>query len=372
MVTLRPITTHFTTSTFVILVCCVLLACGSNSKKDGNASSEPAIQLLEVGAEPWATFLNGQYYFTQGCEDKIVIWKTDDLRNLSSAESKIVWTPDNPQYGSHIWGPELHNINGKWYTYFAADDGNMDNHQIYVIENSSADPLQGNFEFKGRVSTDSNNNWAIHASVFEFDGSLYMIWSGWQSPRIEIEEQCIYIARMENPWTLSSERVLISRPQHEWERQWVNPDGTKTAYPIFVNEAPQFLLSKNRQKLMILYCASGNWTPFYSVGMLTADAGSNLLDPSSWVKSAEPVFAQNPKDSVFATGNLSFVPTPGEDGTSIVYHARSVPNEQIGSADSRSPRMQKIEWSDDGSSPILGRPAAPSPYKKIELPNKPQ
>jgi GH43 family beta-xylosidase len=43
-------------------------------------------------------------------------------------------------YSKELWAPELHFIKGKWYMYFAADDGNNNNHRIYVLENPTADP----------------------------------------------------------------------------------------------------------------------------------------------------------------------------------------------------------------------------------------
>lgn len=326
--------------------------------------------LLETGAEPWAVLHEGKYYYTQGAENKIVLWETDDITDLSHATAKEVWLPDAPEYSYHLWAPEIHRIDNKWYVYFTADDGNMDNHQIYVIENESANPMEGKFVMKGRISTDKDNNWAIHASTFEYDGRRYMIWCGWKKRRIDIETQCIYIAAMQNPWTLSSDRVLISQPEYEWECQWVNPDGSKTAYPIHVNEAPQFFRPKNKDKLCIYYSASGSWTPYYCVGLLTANAHADLLSPDSWEKSPAPVFEQQPKDSVFGPGGISFVPSP--DGTEwyMLYHARRIPNDASGAADSRSPRMQKIEWDEKGM-PVLGVPVAegtplPKPSGKLE------
>ena len=318
-------------------------------------SDEYSIRLLPTGAEPWAIDVNGIYYYTQGCEDRIVIWRTNDITRLDEAEKKEVWIPDKPDYALHLWGPEIHYLNNKWYVYFAADNGNTDNHQIYVIENDSPDPLEGEFVMKGRITTDPENNWAIHANVFEHNGKLYMIWSGWQSRRIGAENQCIYIAPMENPWTLSSKRVLLSKPELEWERQWVNPDGSKTAYPIYVNEAPQFFQSKNKDKVFIFYSASGNWTPYYALGMLTADAGSDLLNPVSWTKSPDPVFKQSVENKVYAPGNIAFIPSPDGKEMYFLYHARNVPNEPPGALDSRSPRMQKLTWDKDGI-PIPGTP----------------
>ena len=231
----------------------------------------------------------------------------------------------------------------------------MDNHQIYVVENEAANPMEGTFVMKGRIQTDKDNNWAIHASTFEHDGQRYMIWCGWQKRRIDSETQCIYIATMENPWTLSSDRILISKPEYEWECQWVNPDGSKTAYPIHVNEAPQYFESKNKDKACIFYSASGSWTPYYCVGLLTADAKANLLNPASWKKSPVPVFQQRPEDGVYGPANLSFLPSP--DGTEwyILYQARSVPSGNTGESESRNPRLQKIGWDADGM-PDLGVP----------------
>lgn len=229
----------------------------------------------------------------------------------------------------------------------------MDNHQIYVVENEAANPMEGTFVMKGRIQTDKDNNWAIHASTFEHDGQRYMIWCGWQKRRIDSETQCIYIATMKNPWTLSSDRILISKPEYEWECQWVNPDGSKTAYPIHVNEAPQYFESKNKDKACIFYSASGSWTPYYCVGLLTADAKANLLNPASWKKSPVPVLQQDPENNVYGPGGISFTPSPDGKEWYMLYHARQIPNDAPGASDSRSPRLQKIDWDKDGM-PVLG------------------
>lgn len=344
---------------FVIL--CLESSCGTKNKDsastDSSISSTFINPLLPTGGEPWVMYHNNMYYYTHGCENKIIIWQTPDITNLREAKQKEVWIPSDSESSYHLWGPEIHRINNKWYIYFTADDGNMDNHHIYVIENSSENPFDGEFVMKGRIKTDANDSWAIHANVFEHKGELYMTWSGWQKKRIDTENQCIYIARMENPWTLSSDRVLISKPEYEWERQWVNPDGSKTAYPIYVNEAPQFFESKNKDKVLIYYSASGNWTPYYCVGLLSADSSADLLKPTSWKKSEEPVFRQNPKNNTYSPGNLSFIPSPDGKDWYFVYHAREIENEPSGAVDSRSPRMQKLQWGKDGM-PVFGEAVA--------------
>lgn len=176
---------------------------------------------------------------------------------------------------------------------------------------------------------------------------------------------------MENPWTLATERVLISKPEYEWERQWINPDGSKTGYPIYVNEDPQSFYTKDKDKILIYYAASGTWTPYYAVGMLYADVNSNLLNPESWKKFESPVFHQNPEDQVFATGTPCFIPSPDGTETYFLYQARAIEKEPYGSLpvgpmDTRSPRLQKMEWGTDGF-PILGE--ALSEVTKITKPS---
>lgn len=338
----------------------LLLCCACKNKKPAQAEtviseSTYTNPLLAAGAEPWAVFHEGKYYYTQGAENKIILWETTDITDLAHATQKEVWIPKEISNSFHLWGPELHRIDNKWYIYFTADDGNMDNHQIYVIENQADSPFEGAFNMKGRIPTDKENNWAIHATTFEQEGERYMLWCGWQKQRIDNETQCIYIARMENPWTLTSERVLISRPEYEWECQWISPDGSKTAYPIHVNEAPQHLLSKRGDKALIYYCASGSWTPYYCVGLLTADVKSDPLDPASWTKSPVPVFEQKPEEEVYGPGSLSFIPSPDGKEQYFLYHARKRPNDVPGATDSRTPRLQKLTWDKDGI-PILAPP----------------
>lgn len=363
---------HSIISILLIFIC---LACGHKNKgtqqDDNEMSGTYTNPLLPIGARPWATFYKDKYYYLQDVDDRITIWQTDDITDIKNAVSKDVWMPNEKNNSSHLWGPELHRIDNKWYIYFAADDGNTDNHQIYVIENSSDNPMEGEFAMKGRVATDKDNNWAIHASVFNHKNEWYMIWSGWQTRRIEAETQCIYIAKMENPWTLATERVAISKPEYEWERQWISPDGSKTGYPIYVNEDPQFFYSKDKSKALIYYSASGTWTPYYAVGLLKADANSDLLSPSSWVKSEKPVFTQNEDNQVFATGSPCFIPSPDGKETFFLYQARAIEKEPYGSLpsrslDTRSPRLQKMEWGADGI-PILGE--ALSEIEKIAKPS---
>ncbi|MDO1449456.1 glycoside hydrolase family 43 protein [Rhodocytophaga aerolata] len=341
------------------LVLLIVAACSSKTSTVTEAEVEADLEntftnpLLPGGPDPWAFYHEGYYYYTHTLIDSIGLWRTKDITDLKNAEYKTIWIPTDPKNAKDLWAPEIHYIKGKWYIYYAADDGNTDNHQLYVLENASKNPFEGAFTMKARIQTDPGNNWAIDGSVFEHQGDYYMVWSGWQTRRVSTETQCIYIAKMANPWTLGSERVLISKPEFEWERNWQNPDGWTPNYTIYVNEGPQPLKNTTGDKVFVIYSASGCWTPQYALGMLTASATSNLLDAKSWTKSRQPVFKQAPENKVFGTGHNSFFKSP--DGTEdwILYHANDKAENPCGPT--RSPRAQKITWQADGM-PDFGTP----------------
>src|SRR5688572_33260259 len=121
--------------------------------------------LLPSGADPWSIYKDGYYYYTNTLGDRIDIWKTKNLADLKTSERKTIWVPPaGTSYSKAIWAPEIHFINGKWYVYLAADDGKNDNQRLYVLENASADPLAGEWSFKGKIS-DASDKWAIDGSV---------------------------------------------------------------------------------------------------------------------------------------------------------------------------------------------------------------
>lgn len=281
--------------------------------------------------------------------------RTKDLSNLANAEQKVARPLLDLDNLHHLWGPQIIRINGKWYIYFAGDDGNTDNHQIYVIENESEDPFEGEFILKGRISTDPDNNWAIQPNVFEHRGELYMTWSGWETKRLYKETQCIYIAKMKDPLTLIYPRVMISQPEYEWERQWVNSDGSKFGYPVYVNEAPFFFKWDKSNDVYIFYSASATWTTFYCSGRLTAKADSDLLNPLSWKKSAQPVFGRSEVDSVYSAGECRLVFSPDSTEHFLLYTAKSAESDLEVYDNPRTVRMHKISANEDGS-PNLGKP----------------
>lgn len=315
--------------------------------------------LLPSGPDPWVITDSGFYYFMATTGRNLTIRRTRDLAELATAETKVVWTPPaTGLYSKQIWAPELHRFDGKWYIYFAADGGTNETHRIYVVENASANPLEGAWTFKGKV-TDKTDKWAIDATAMEDHGQKYMLWSGWEGDTDG--EQRIYIAHLKNPWTIDSPRTLLSSPKYPWEQVGDLPD--RPAMPhVNVNEGPEILQHSGRT--FVVYSASACWTDYYELGMLEAKPGSDLLRADSWTKLDQPVFRQDAKAGVFGPGHNGFFRSLDGKQDWIVYHANGAPHEGCGQK--RSPRMQPFTWKPDGT-PDFGTPVSPS--TEIERPS---
>lgn len=79
-----------------------------------------------------------------------------------------------------IWAPELHEIDGKWYIYFAAahtqdlDQLGMFQHRMFVLECADSDPLSGQWVEKGRVKRPIP---ALDATTFQHQGRQWYLWA---------------------------------------------------------------------------------------------------------------------------------------------------------------------------------------------------
>jgi GH43 family beta-xylosidase len=295
--------------------------------------------LAEIDTpDPSVVYKDGYYYmtFTHHGTD-IMVMKSRTL-DFHQAERKVVWYPPvGTMYSANLWAPEIQYLQGKWYIYFAADDGNNENHRMYALEANTDDPL-GEYTFKGQI-TDETNKWAIDGLVMEHEENLYFIWSGWKED-VNIQQNS-YIAPMSDPLTISGPRVLLSEPDLDWER---------AGGPPYINEGQAIL--KKDGRVFLVYSGAGSWTPFYSIGTLVLEPETDPLIASNWRKIEEPLMQMNDEAGVYGPGHNSFVSSP--DGTEdwIVYHATS------GISDgwnNRKARAQKVEWTEDRM-PIFGEP----------------
>lgn len=301
-------------SSVILLFAGVLSSCIST----GNDMPERTVTVLSGQTEPLVPqradpFIHrtsaGRYYFIATAPefDRIELRAANSLADLKTAEAKTVWRKHNSgAMGANIWAPELHYFNNTWYIYFAAGDAEKPwLIRMYVLANESVDPLNGEWNELGRVKT-ARDSFALDATSFEHKGQRYLVWA--QKDPQEKLNSALYIAKLISPTQVGEVEVEISRPQLDWEIQ-----GYK------VNEGAA-VIARNG-KIFISYSASAT-DHRYAMGLLWADADSDLLAASSWHKLPEPVFTSNPALNRYGPGHNNF--TLADDGQTdiMVYHAR--------------------------------------------------
>ena len=160
---------------------------------------------------------------------------------------------------------------------------------------------------------------------------------------------------MSSPTKLSGSQVVPSSPTLAWEIKGYE-----------VNEAPAVLVKNG--KIFITYSASAT-DQNYCMGLLTADAAADLLDPKSWKKAAQPVFQSSSQNSQYGPGHNTFTTTPDGRIDILVYHARNyrdIVGDPLGNPD-RATRAQHLPF-DSAGTPLFGVPVADGPYQVDVLP----
>jgi GH43 family beta-xylosidase len=305
--------------------------------------------IIEKRADPWIyKHTDGYYYFTASVPeyDTIEVRRSKTIKGIAEAEPVVAWRKhETGPLSALIWAPEIHYINGSWYIYYAAApskeivDG-LFQHRMFVIENKSANPLEGSWEEKGQIKTDWES-FALDATSFEHKGQQYLVWAQ-KDPNIKGNSN-LYIAPLENPWTIQGPQVMITKPEYDWE-----------TIGFWVNEGPAVL--KRDGKIFISFSGSAT-DENYAMGILTADDDSDVMDPASWSKSTEPVFKTCYETGQYGPGHNSF--TVSEDGSKdvLVYHVRNY-TEIVGDPlydPNRHTCAKEFTWNPDGT-PNFGFP----------------
>lgn len=311
---------------------------------DASFALEPLGYLISQRADPHVRrHTDGYYYSTATAPeyDRIEIRRATTVRGLANAIPSVVWTKHTTGVmAANIWAPELHFIDDKWYIYFAAGSStDIWAIRIYVLENASANPMEGTWTERGQIVTDSDT-FALDATPFEHDGTRYLVWAQ-SDPSIANDNSSLFIAAMTNPWTLSSPNVRIARPEYAWET---------VGYEV--NEGPAVIERNGR--VFISYSASAT-DANYCIGLLTASATGDLLSASSWTKRPNPVFFS--ANGLYGPGHNSF--TTSADGSIdvLVFHARNyetIVGDPLNDPN-RHTHVQRLEWNADGT-PSFGVP----------------
>lgn len=271
-------------------------------------------------ADPYITKgSDGYYYFTASYPalhdefhgyDRIILRKSKTVEGLRDAEEVTVWKAHTEGVmAKHIWAPEIHEIGGKWYIFFAAGDSdNKWNIRPYVLSCDGNDPINDSWTERGKVQSIpddkvSFNNFSLDMTYFEHNGKHYLIWAE------IIGDSSLFMAEInsELPWKLISMPILLSKPEFEWEK-----------VKHRVNEGASVL--KGEDKIFIFFSASGTGAE-YCMGYLWADNNADLMNADAWNKTTSPVLSTKDLTGEVGPGHNSFV-NDEEGSLLLVYHAR--------------------------------------------------
>ena len=273
------------------------------------------------GGDPFIVESEGEYYYTYTTGGGVDIIKIADFDDATPIEKKTVfWCGESGTTGD-MWAPEIHRIGDRWYIISCAVfdrnvvkpgampfrneyEENNDYYRYAFVLESNTEDIFGEYTFKGILAPNGLNN--IDGTYLKKDGKLYYVCSAYR----DFGNQGLYIAEMENPYTLKKdcEAVEISYPKYLWE---------KRGWPV--NEGPAVLY--NGEDIHIVYSASGYYSNHYCMGMLTLE-GDDVMDKDSWCKSSVPVSYHKPLRNIYNAGHCSFLYK--EDGEIyMVYHANT-------------------------------------------------
>ncbi|MFI5843187.1 family 43 glycosylhydrolase [Catenuloplanes sp. NPDC051500] len=185
--------------------------------------------LILQRADPFITRpVGGKYYFTGSVPeyDRIIVRGATTIAGLGTAAESVIWRrPATGAMAGHIWAPELHRIDNRWYIYVAAGDSDdVFRIRTYVLESSRADPADPDgWSLRGKLITEWEG-FTLDATTFAHRGRRYLIWAE-SEPEIAVNTS-LYIAPMANPWTLGGKPTRIATPTREPSRRSAIRTGT--------------------------------------------------------------------------------------------------------------------------------------------------
>lgn len=293
---------------------------------------------LCIGADPWVIYHGGYYYMVCTGSTAFYCYASPTLDGLAYAEGVAIWkaptvlTDENRMYSKELWSPELHYIEpdefgeeyAGWWLYFAADDGNNDNHRLYCVRALTDDPLgaygspvTGEVGVPVKMVVDNDTTWAIGQSLLRVNGKTYLMWTSETGRGTADHKQNNSIALLKNPYELASATTIFNVPDYDWEKHGFAYNATTGNSSPMVVEGATAVYGDNGE-IIVTYTGSGYWTSYYALGKLVLKDGADPLLKESWIKSEEPMFSH--QNGVHGPGHAAFT-TDAAGQRFMIYHA---------------------------------------------------
>ncbi|MBT2533034.1 family 43 glycosylhydrolase [Arthrobacter sp. ISL-48] len=307
-----------------------------------------------IGAEADPAILRWKdsYLFIATDDANVINAKNMYLRKASTIEGlktaanhSVATTGGSANIAGCFWAPELHEVAGELYIFFAPCIGqaSWNKVQAHVQKlRTGGDPtVAADWEpAKQVLKADgsplqrdaSHPGISLDMTYFEDGGKSYVAWSqryiGSQTGDAEI-----WVATVSptDPTRLSSEPKKLVTSEYGWDTNTTN-----------VAEGP--FVIKRDGKVFLTYSGS-NVDTTYALGLLTASSEVDLTDQSNWTKGNSPILKSDAAIAQLGPGHNSF--TTDEDGNLVlVYHAKST-NTSL-----RDTYLRRVHWA-DGGRPVL-------------------
>lgn len=279
-------------------------------------------------ADPDILKWNGRYYFiaTNDNLDDIGLYvrEAETVSGLFEKETKEYLILDRDEAKGFVqtfWAPEFHIVGNELYIFFAVSgkEWGPQSHVMRLKKNGSITDPESWEEPVRVIKSDgtflASEGITLDMTYFEANEISYVMWSYriWTSGISSADDSgsMLYIATVDpaEPWRLTSEPVLISRPLYGWENNMRTIN----------NEGPYAIVTDDHVYITYSGGAAGGYT--YVLGLLSARKGDDLLNPDSWTKSSAPVLSYYSVNGEYGPGHNTFYLDENND-LMIAYHAQ--------------------------------------------------
>ncbi len=292
---------------------------------------------------PW----EGKWYYISTNDNLndigIYVREADDVHGLfaDGIEEHLI-LPFDPERGFEqtFWAPEFHVIGGEMYILFAVS-GHVWGPQCHMMRKKKGRSIieADSWEDPVRVCRQDGSPLAagpitLDMTYIKAERQSYVIWSYREHiGQPNDSGSMLYIASIDEcePWKLTSEPVLLTRPLYGWE----NVSGTIN------NEGPYACYSDGM--ICVTYSGGSANAYTYALGLLSARADADLTDVASWTKSITPVLTFYSVPGEYGPGHNAFF-TNGDGELMISYHGETAIDERL-----RCDGIRRVHFRKDGT-----------------------
>lgn len=296
-------------------------------------------------ADPNIFYYNNLFYYiatddTTNGNLNFYVRAAKTIAELEQAKEHLILNNEMyPEINKFLWAPEFHMIDDKVYILFASSPHEFGEIRCHVLELKDGGNILKKEDWKyPKVFLKQSGEElftqgiTLDMTYLQFNHKHYVIWAQRQLKPVD-NGSWLYIATIspEKPWQLTSEPIVISKPEYGWANN-----------QTFVDEGPYAIVKDD--KLYITF-SSALVNATYCVGIMSIDKGKDLLNEENWFKRQYPILTSRSISGQFGPGHNSYV--TDLDGTLLnVYHAKTDINGP------RSTGIRPVHFGFDGE-PVL-------------------